>query len=156
MGLIRKVASTMMLGGVSSHTRREPPGKAERARAKAERAREEAVQAQAVRAEAEAKVAKEHDDEAHRQADLSEVAEKRPRPCRSGHQAPDSGTEGGAHLDAMGHDAENDLEHASDIARQMVGPMGSVPAIGLVPALPAAGSMLGPVAGLAPPSVGAE
>ena len=41
MGLIRKVASIMMLGGVSSHTRREPPGKAERARAKAERARGE-------------------------------------------------------------------------------------------------------------------
>jgi hypothetical protein len=40
MGLIRKVASIMMLGGVSSHTRREPPGKAERARAKAERAQE--------------------------------------------------------------------------------------------------------------------
>ena len=114
----------MMLGGVSSHTRHEPPGKAERARTKAERAREEAAQAQAVRAEAEAKVAKEHEDEAHRQADLSEVAEKRPRPCRSGHQAPDSGTEGGAHLDAMGHDAENDLEHASDIARQMVGRWG--------------------------------
>jgi hypothetical protein len=85
MGLIRKVASTMMLGGVSSHTRREPPGKAERARAKAERAREKAAQAQAVRAEAEAKVAEEqaavlaralHEDEAHRQADLKEVAEK--------------------------------------------------------------------------------
>ena len=59
MGLIRKVASIMMLGGVSSHTRREPPGKAERARAKAERAREKAAQAQAVRAEAEAKVAEE-------------------------------------------------------------------------------------------------
>jgi hypothetical protein len=66
MGLIRKVASIMMLGGVSSHTRREP-------------------QAQAVRAEAEAKVAEEqaaalaralHEDEAHRQADLREVAEK--------------------------------------------------------------------------------
>ena len=41
MGLIRQVASIMMLGGVSSHTRREPPGKAERARAKAERARGE-------------------------------------------------------------------------------------------------------------------
>jgi hypothetical protein len=75
----------MMLGGVSSHTRHEPPGKAERARAKPERAREKAAQAQAVRAEAEAKVAKEqdaalaralHEDEAHRQADLSEVAEK--------------------------------------------------------------------------------
>lgn len=58
MGLIRKVASIRMLGGVSSHTRREPPGKAERARTKAERAREEAPQAQAVRAEAEAKVGK--------------------------------------------------------------------------------------------------
>jgi hypothetical protein len=31
MGLIRKVASIMMLGGASSHTTREPPGKAERA-----------------------------------------------------------------------------------------------------------------------------
>ena len=51
MGLIRKVASIMMLGGVSSHTRHEPPGKAEQARAL-------------------------HEDEAHRQADLSEVAEK--------------------------------------------------------------------------------
>jgi hypothetical protein len=57
MGLIRKVASIRMLGGVSSHTRREPPGKAERVRTKAERAREGAAQAQAVRAEAEAKVA---------------------------------------------------------------------------------------------------
>jgi hypothetical protein len=47
MGLIRQVASIMMLGGVSSHTRREPPGKAERARAKAERARGEASQAPA-------------------------------------------------------------------------------------------------------------
>jgi len=73
MGLIRKVASIMMLGGVSSHPRREPPGKAERARAKAERAQEKAAQAQAVRAEAEA---------------------KRLRPCRSGHQTPDSGMEG--------------------------------------------------------------
>jgi hypothetical protein len=88
MGLIRKVASIMMLGGLSSHTRREPPGKAERARAKAERAQEKAAQAQAVRAEAEAKVAEEqaaalaralHEDEAHRQADLREVAENRGR-----------------------------------------------------------------------------
>ena len=45
MRLIRKAARIMMLGGVSSHTRREPPGKAERARTKAERAREEAAQA---------------------------------------------------------------------------------------------------------------
>jgi hypothetical protein len=32
MGLIRNAASTTMLSGMSSHTRREPPGKAERAR----------------------------------------------------------------------------------------------------------------------------
>jgi hypothetical protein len=85
MGLIGKVASIMMLGGVSSHARREPPGKAERARAKAERARAKAAQAQAMRAEAEAKVAEEqsaalaralNEDEEHRQADLREVAEK--------------------------------------------------------------------------------
>ena len=85
MGIIRKAASIMMLIGVSSHTRREPPGKAERARAKAERAEEKAAQAQAVRAEADAKVAGEqaavlaralHEDEVHRQADLREVAEK--------------------------------------------------------------------------------
>jgi hypothetical protein len=85
MRLIGKAASIMMLGGVSSHARREPPGKAELARAKAEQAREKAAQARAVRAEAEAKVAGEqaaalarasHEDEAHRQADLREVAEK--------------------------------------------------------------------------------
>ena len=78
MGLIRKVASIMMLGGASSHTSREPPGKAERAP-------DEGRGAQAARAEAEAKVAEEqaaalaralHEDEAHRQADLREVAEK--------------------------------------------------------------------------------
>jgi hypothetical protein len=85
MGLIRKVASMMKPGGVSSHARPEPPGKAGRAQAKAERAREKAAQAEAVRAEAEAKVAAEqaavlaralHEDEAHREADLREVAEK--------------------------------------------------------------------------------
>jgi hypothetical protein len=92
MGLIRKVASIMILGGMSSRTRREPPGKAQRAGAKAERAQEKAdeaqekaAQAQAVRAEAEAEVAEEQaavlaralrEDEAHRQADLREVAEK--------------------------------------------------------------------------------
>ena len=81
MGLSRKVASIMTLGGVSSHTGREPPGKAEWVRAKAERAAE----GRAVRAEAEAKVAEEqaaalaraqHEDEAQRQADLRKVAEK--------------------------------------------------------------------------------
>jgi hypothetical protein len=85
MGLSRKVASIMMLGGVSSHTGREPPGKAEWVRAKAERARKKAAEAKAVRAEAEAKVAEEqaatlaralHEDEAQRQADLRKVAEK--------------------------------------------------------------------------------
>src|SRR5215467_6635364 len=85
MRLIRKVAKIIKSGGVSSHARREPPGKAERAQAKAERARAKAAQAQAMRAEAEAKVAEEqaaalaravHEDEAHRQADLREVAEK--------------------------------------------------------------------------------
>ena len=85
MGFIKKAASTMKPGGGSSHARPEPPGKAERAQAKAERAREKAAQAEAVRAEAEAKVANEqaaalaravHEDEAHRQADLHEVAER--------------------------------------------------------------------------------
>ena len=85
MGLIRKAASMMKPGGGSSRARPEPPGKAERAQAKAERAREKAAQAEAVRAEAEAKVANEqaaalaravHEDEAHRQADLHEVAER--------------------------------------------------------------------------------
>jgi len=78
MRLIRKVAKITKLGGIGSHARREGAGKAERAR-------EKATQAQAMRAEAEAKVAEEqtaalaravHEDEAHRQADLREVAEK--------------------------------------------------------------------------------
>jgi hypothetical protein len=85
MGLIRKVASIMMIGGVSGHTGREPPGKAEWVRAKAERARKKTAETQAMRAEAEAKVAEEqaaalarasHEDEAQRQADLRTVAEK--------------------------------------------------------------------------------
>jgi hypothetical protein len=76
---------------VSKHPRRESPAKAARAQAeartqaKAARAQAEAEQAQADLAEAKAKVAKEQDaaiaralqeDEAHRQADLKEVAEK--------------------------------------------------------------------------------
>ena len=85
MGLIRKVASIMTLGGVSSHTQARATGEGRTARAKAERAQEKAAQAQALRAEAEAKVAEEqsaalaramHEDEAHRQADLREIAEK--------------------------------------------------------------------------------
>ena len=71
MGLISKAAGILMLGGVSSHRRRDPEAKAARARAEL--------------AEAEAKVAEEQaaviakalrEDEAHRQADLEEVAEK--------------------------------------------------------------------------------
>jgi len=92
MGLIRKAVSIMMLGSMSSHTGREPPGKAglarakaKRAQEKAEKAQEKAAQAQAVRAQAEAEVAGEqtealarvlNEDEAQRQADLREVAEK--------------------------------------------------------------------------------
>lgn len=71
MGLISKAASIVMLGGVSSHSRRDPLA--------------EAAKAQAELAEADAKVAEEqaaviakalHEDEAHRQADLEEVAKK--------------------------------------------------------------------------------
>jgi len=71
VGLISKAASILMLGGVSSHSKRDPQAKA--------------TKAQAQLAEAEAKVAQEqaaviakalHEDEAHRQADLEEVAEK--------------------------------------------------------------------------------
>ena len=71
VGLVSKAASILMLGGVSSHNRRDPQAKA--------------AKAQAELAEAEAKVAEEqaaviakalHEDEAHRQADLEEVAEK--------------------------------------------------------------------------------
>ena len=77
---------------MSEHPRRESPAKAARAQAearaqaKAARARAEAAQAQAGLGEAEVKVAKEQDaaiaralqedDEARRQADLMEVAEK--------------------------------------------------------------------------------
>jgi hypothetical protein len=69
---------------VSKHPRRESPAKAAKAQAEA-RTQAKAAQAQADLAEAEVKVAKEQDaaiaralreDEAHRQADLKEVAEK--------------------------------------------------------------------------------
>jgi hypothetical protein len=71
MGLVRKAASILTLGGVSNHSRRDPQAKA--------------AKAQAARAKAETEVADEqaaaiaralHEDEAHRQADLEEVAEK--------------------------------------------------------------------------------
>ena len=69
---------------MSKHPRRESPAKAAKAQAEA-RTQAKAEQAQADLAEAEVKVAKEQDaaiaralreDEAHRQADLKEVAEK--------------------------------------------------------------------------------
>ena len=70
---------------MSKHPRRESPAKAARARAEA-RTQAKAEQAQAELAEAKVKVAKEQDaaiaralqedDEARRQADLKEVAEK--------------------------------------------------------------------------------
>jgi hypothetical protein len=78
MGLIWKAASILPLGGVSNHSRRESQAKAARAQAKA-------AKAQAELAEAETRVAKEQaaaiaralqEDQAHRQADLEEVAEK--------------------------------------------------------------------------------
>jgi hypothetical protein len=74
MGLIRKAASILTLGGVSNHSRRDPQAKAAKA-----------AKARAGLAEAETEVAEEqaaaiakalHEDEAHRQADLEEVAEK--------------------------------------------------------------------------------
>ncbi len=71
MGRIRKTASILTLGGVRNHSGRDSQAKA--------------AKAQAERAAAETKVAEEqaaaiaralHEDEAHRQADLEEVAEK--------------------------------------------------------------------------------
>jgi hypothetical protein len=77
MGLIRKAASIVTLGGVSRPSMRGSQAKAARAQAKA-------AKAEAGLAEAEAKVAQEqaaaiaralHEDEVHRHADLEEVAE---------------------------------------------------------------------------------
>jgi hypothetical protein len=70
---------------MSKHARHKPQAKAARAQAKAARAEAKAEQAEAELAEAETKVAKEqaaalarglHEDEAHRKADLHEVAER--------------------------------------------------------------------------------
>ena len=70
MGLIRKAAS-MTLGGLSNHGRRDPQAKAAKARAGLAEAETEVAEEQA------AAIAKAlHEDEAHRQADLEEVAEK--------------------------------------------------------------------------------
>ena len=94
MGLVRKAASILRLGGVSSPRSRESQEEAARAQAKAARA-------QAGLAEAEARVAQEqavaiaralHEDEAHRHEDLEEVAEEEAEACRGTGQPT---TEGG-------------------------------------------------------------
>ena len=78
MGLIRKAASIFRLGGVSSPRSRQSQARAARAQARA-------ATAQTGLAEAETRVAQEqaaaiaralHEDEAHRHADLGEVAEE--------------------------------------------------------------------------------
>jgi len=78
MGSIRKAASIVTLGGVTDRDRRGSPAKAARAQARA-------ANAEAGLAEVEVKVVQEqaaatarawHEDEAHRHADLQEVAEK--------------------------------------------------------------------------------
>jgi hypothetical protein len=71
MGAIRKAASIVTLGGVSSHRRRDPQAKAAKAPAGREEAETKVAEEQA------AAIARAlHEDEAHRQADLEEVAEK--------------------------------------------------------------------------------
>ena len=74
MGLIRKAASILTLGGVSNvsdHSRRDPQAKAAQARAGLAEAETEVAEEQA------AVIARTlHEDEAHRHADLEEVAEK--------------------------------------------------------------------------------
>ena len=78
MGLTRTAASILMLAAVSYHHRHESQPKTARTEARA-------AKDQAKRAEAETKVAEEqaaaiakalHEDAAHRQADLKDVAEK--------------------------------------------------------------------------------
>ena len=72
MGFIWKAASILTLGGVSNHSRRDPQAKAAKARAGLAEAETEVAEEQA------AAIAKAlHEDEAHRQADLEEVAEKK-------------------------------------------------------------------------------
>ena len=71
MGLIRKAASILTLGGVSNHGRRDRQAKAAKAQAERAKAETEVADEQA------AAIARAlHEDEAHRQSDLEEVAEK--------------------------------------------------------------------------------
>jgi hypothetical protein len=71
MGLIRKTASILTLGGVSNHSRHDSQAKAAKVQAELAAAETKVAEEQA------AAIAKAlHEDEAHRQADLEEVAEK--------------------------------------------------------------------------------
>ncbi len=78
MGLIWKAASIFTLGGVSNHSRRESQAKTARAQAKAAKAQSQLAEAETTVAEEQAAaIAKAlREDEAHRRADLEEVAEK--------------------------------------------------------------------------------
>ncbi len=78
MGLIWKAASILTLGGVSSHSRRESPAKTARSQAKAAKAQAGLDEAETtVAGEQAAALAKAlQEDQAHREADLQEVAEK--------------------------------------------------------------------------------
>ena len=71
MGRIRKAASILTLGGAGSHSGRDPQAKAARARAELAEVETNVADEQA------AAIARAlHEDQAHRQADLEEVAEK--------------------------------------------------------------------------------
>jgi len=71
MGIVRKAASILTLSGVSSYSRRDPQARAAKAQAELAEAETEVGGEQA------AAIARAlHEDEAHRQADLEEVAEK--------------------------------------------------------------------------------
>jgi hypothetical protein len=71
MGLIRKAASIVTPGGARHHSRRDPQAKAAKAQAGLDEAETKVAEEQA------AAIARAlHEDEAHRQADLAEVAEK--------------------------------------------------------------------------------
>ena len=78
MGLIRKAASILMLGGVSYPSMRGSQAKAARTQAKAAEAEDGLAEAKAkVAQEQEAAIARAlHEDEVHRHADLKEVAEE--------------------------------------------------------------------------------
>ena len=71
MGLIRKAASILTLGGMSSHSERGSQAKAARAQAELAEVKTKVAEEQAA-----AIAGALHEDGAQRQADLEEVAEK--------------------------------------------------------------------------------